>query len=287
MLRNIAPLICSKCRTATQEHAFSKAATALENFFFKSNSSGLMTITGVAGSGKSFVSSKFAIFASLLLDDQDYAYDSPEAVLIRESEHLQSDFAKSVMSLEKAVVLSSDDPQHQKSSEGFTASRKKRVHTLAYSGAAAGVLGGFTIHHALGLNRNQLSADVARGILDLPMYKSSSLDSFWEGIKAIVIDEIYFCDASFLNVIHQRLCQIKQSTKPFGGLFVLVLGDPQQIKALSGDLSTTVLQKYLDVYTFIYSPASLLLACIGICLLPSTGRSDARFRKSRHLEFPL
>lgn len=233
--------IGSKCRTATQEHTFKKATTALENYYFQPDSPQVMVITGVAGSGKSFVSNKFATFASLLLRDNDYPYDSSEATLQRESMNLDSSFSRTVADLNSAengtttTNGTSGGGDNRGTFQGHAF--KKRVHTVAYSGAAAGVAGGYTIHHALGLTRTQLSSsDVARGITDLPLYQNTALDIFWQDIKAIVIDEVYFCDAAFLNIIHQRLCQIKKThDKQFGGLFVLLIGDPQQIKALRGE----------------------------------------------------
>lgn len=120
------------------------------------------------------------------------------------------------------------------------------MHKVAYSGAAAGVVGGHTIHRALGLTRKQLTADVRNGILDLPNFGSNpALTSFWEHIKVLALDEVYFCDAAFIYIIHQRLCQLKKRFDvPFGGLFLVMLGDPQQIKALSGE----PLYKYIYYY---------------------------------------
>lgn len=186
-----------------------------------------MILAGVAGAGKSHISDKLSAFASLLLGDDDYPYDSPEAILKRNTDNLNSDFAKTVANLENCTT----SPPTQSSN-----SVKNRVRTLAYSGAAAGVAKGHTIHHALGFSK-QLSSDILNGILDLPPLKSSdALELFWKYTKVLILDEFYFCDAAFLYIISQRLCQItKRFDKPFGGLFVLFIGDPQQIKALSGE----------------------------------------------------
>lgn len=212
------------CKTATQEYALHTATTALEDYYFRPNSSQTMILTGVAGAGKSYVSDKFSSFASLLLNDTDHPYDSPEASLARQSEQLSSQFSRTVSNL------------HSDNSFNSSQVIKNRVRTVAYSGAAAGVAKGFTIHHALGFSQ-KLSSDVLSGITELPPLKNNAaLEEFWKYTKVLIIDEIYFCGAAFLYLVSQRLCQItRRFDKPFGGLFVLFIGDPQQIKPISGE----------------------------------------------------
>lgn len=115
---------------------------------------------------------------------------------------------------------------------------KTKVQTLAYSGAAAGVVGGFTIHSAIGFTIG-VSADIRKGVSDLPpLGNVKDVESLWRHIKCVVLDEVYFIDAAFLNVIHQRLCEITKVNKPFGGLFVIFSGDPTQKNPSPAFLST-------------------------------------------------
>ena len=59
--------------------------------------------------------------------------------------------------------------------------------------------------------------------------KLAVLREAFSSIKLIVIDEISMVGADTLLTIHRRLCDIMNTTKPFGGMSILAVGDLLQL----------------------------------------------------------
>lgn len=104
--------------------------------------------------------------------------------------------------------------------------RRNQVLVSAPTGAAAILIGGFTIHSLLLLPR--------RDNPDLQM-----LALLWEGVYYLIIDEVSMISANLLYDICTRLQQVKGQAaiaedRPFGGINVIFLGDFGQLKPVKG-----------------------------------------------------
>lgn len=101
-------------------------------------------------------------------------------------------------------------------------------HTLlvktAFTGVAASNTGGFTLHSALECAGRSMMSEMSEATL-------LRLQRDWESVKVLVIDEISFVSAASFNTISQRLGELfpSRSHLPFGGLHVLLCGDPFQL----------------------------------------------------------
>lgn len=98
------------------------------------------------------------------------------------------------------------------------------VLITAPTGTAAFNIGGMTLHSAFAINENiRLPyTPLGENILNTLRAKLSSL-------QILIIDEISMVDHKILTYIHGRLCQLKQSKKPFGNIAILAVGDFYQL----------------------------------------------------------
>ena len=98
---------------------------------------------------------------------------------------------------------------------------------LAFTGSAADLIGGQTIHKALGLPCNNSAVPLGDKMRDLRRIQLKEL-------KMIFIDEISLVGADTIYQIHFRLSkEIKQNCKDFGGCAMVFFGDQLQIKPVS------------------------------------------------------
>jgi len=95
-----------------------------------------------------------------------------------------------------------------------------KVAVAAATGRAAIVVGGHTLHHLAGIG-------VPRYVSDF--WKMSSRKEFWEGLDVLVIDEISMFSGEFLDNMDRHLRRIRKSDEPFGGLQLVLSGDPYQL----------------------------------------------------------
>jgi hypothetical protein len=96
--------------------------------------------------------------------------------------------------------------------------------TLAPTGKAAFLVGGNTIHSALHIPANQ-SLTYRR----LDHDSLNTLRTQIENIKLWFIDEISMCGTRLFSFIHQRLQEVHNHNKPFGGSSVIAFGDLYQL----------------------------------------------------------
>ena len=104
------------------------------------------------------------------------------------------------------------------------------------SGAAAGAVKGFTIHSALKFPLNMKSS-VELGTEDLPKLSASTRNALldaWRAVKVLIINESYTLPVQCLSLIDERLRALFNISNVFGGLFVVLVGDPRQIVPVSG-----------------------------------------------------
>ena len=64
--------------------------------------------------------------------------------------------------------------------------------------------------------------------------KFAKLQDAYENLKVLIIDEVSLLGADMLYKIHMRLCEIKRSKKPFGGISVILVGDLMQLAPVNG-----------------------------------------------------
>ena len=101
----------------------------------------------------------------------------------------------------------------------------RKVLLLAPTGKAAYHIKGTTIHSGLKIAPNQK--------LEHHTLSCSALNTLRNEIgslKLIFIDEISMVGFKMLNCINQRLKEVKQSPKPFGGISIIAVGDLFQLK---------------------------------------------------------
>lgn len=111
---------------------------------------------------------------------------------------------------------------NKKAGEDFTT---RNILLIAPTGKAAYHIQGNTIHSALKILPNQSLA-----------YKplsSSSLNTLRQQIgnlQMIFMDEVSMVGFRMLNCINQRLMEVMQCNKPFGGISLIAVGDLFQLK---------------------------------------------------------
>jgi hypothetical protein len=101
----------------------------------------------------------------------------------------------------------------------------QKVLLCAPTGKAAHNIGGNTIHSTFAI-------PVGKGFdfKPLDMQQLDSMRCKFFSLKVIFIDEISMVGKKMFNFINLRLQEIKGSSKPFGGVSVVVFGDLFQLK---------------------------------------------------------
>ena len=113
----------------------------------------------------------------------------------------------------------------------------------AFTGKAAHLVQGFTIHQMLNIIPNETK--------ELSNVALRSLQDRFKNIKFIIIDEYSMVGCKLFYLIDKRLRQAKNSDLPFGGLTVLLAGDYLQLvpvgdTALWHDDTLSVHQEIFD-----------------------------------------
>ena len=110
-------------------------------------------------------------------------------------------------------------------------SRTDVVKVLAPTGKAALNIGGQTLHAKDGL----LLPVTPNDEKDLTGESLNALQRNYKDIQVVVIDEYSFLSLTMLYWINRRLQQAKVNDLPFGGLCVLLTGDPAQLPPVGGN----------------------------------------------------
>jgi len=111
----------------------------------------------------------------------------------------------------------------------FLKGKGVEVGITASTGIAATHIGGMTIHSWSGIGINDSMSE--RDIRDL--FKKKHLGKRFKRTKVLVIDEVSMLHHFRLDMI-DRVCKMfKESTKPFGGMQVILVGDFFQLPPIS------------------------------------------------------
>ena len=98
----------------------------------------------------------------------------------------------------------------------------------AFSGIAGANIGGQTCHTAFSL-------DFGGRFLSLNDKKRAKLQNIMCNVRIVIIDEYSMLPSNMLYLIDARLREIKQrSHLPFGGVSVILFGDPMQLEPVKG-----------------------------------------------------
>jgi len=99
-----------------------------------------------------------------------------------------------------------------------------RVTLTAPTGSAAHNISGVTLHSAFLLPLGQ-----TKSYIRLSDEKRNGMRAKAGKLQLLIIDEISMVSCNILLQIHNRLCEIKGVTDPFGGISVIVFGDLFQL----------------------------------------------------------
>ena len=107
-------------------------------------------------------------------------------------------------------------------------SHSKEVIVTSTTGLTANAVGGTTVHSALNLPIGRRKLTPLRG------EALRILQDKYRNIDGMIIDEFSMLRAKELSFINDRLKQIKCNNKNFGGICVLLAGDPGQLPPVAG-----------------------------------------------------
>ncbi|WP_072314649.1 ATP-dependent DNA helicase [Agrococcus sp. Marseille-P2731] len=110
----------------------------------------------------------------------------------------------------------------------LTQSSRKQIIVCAPTGVAALNVGGQTIHSLLKLPLGVIA--------DAPLRQSAELKRMLGKLDLLVIDEISMVNADLMDAIDRSLRQARGvRSVPFGGVQVVMFGDPYQLAPVPGD----------------------------------------------------
>ena len=97
----------------------------------------------------------------------------------------------------------------------------------ATTGAASSLIEGSTVHSCLGFDFSSKHTSLSDKKRELKVEQLKNL-------KILIIDEFSMLKADILYRIHLRLSEIKHNNQYFGGVLVMLFGDPAQLKPVRG-----------------------------------------------------
>jgi DNA replication protein DnaC len=105
----------------------------------------------------------------------------------------------------------------------------ERVKVMAFSGKAGSNINGSTIHSALGINPK------SRDPLHVSAQKTLQLQSEFRDVDVLIIDEYTMISLDLFHLIDLR-CRLAKAKSDFvfGGMVIVLVGDPGQLPPVSG-----------------------------------------------------
>ena len=97
----------------------------------------------------------------------------------------------------------------------------------ATTGAASSLIEGSTVHSSLGFDFSSKHTSLSDKTREMRIEQMKNL-------RILVIDEFSMMKSDILYRIHLRLSELKHNTQYFGGVLVILFGDPAQLKPVRG-----------------------------------------------------
>ncbi|GMM28520.1 DNA helicase [Martiniozyma asiatica (nom. inval.)] len=109
---------------------------------------------------------------------------------------------------------------------------KEAIGISAPTGLAAANIGGETIHRLMGIGLGQ------EGLSDLALKikKNQRKHLTWKKLQVLIIDEVSMVDGELFSKLNQLAKLLRENTKPFGGIQVVLCGDFLQLPPVSKGL---------------------------------------------------
>jgi ATP-dependent exoDNAse (exonuclease V) alpha subunit len=124
-----------------------------------------------------------------------------------------------------------------KAIRGFCATLRFKTTVLAHTGVAASIIDGITVHTYFGIRNSQIT-------IKPNTVKWFEIDS----IRLLVIDEFSTINVMVLHEIDQFLRAVHGKTETyFGGVSVILMGDPGQLPAIETSIYDSDIYKAMDV----------------------------------------
>ncbi len=125
----------------------------------------------------------------------------------------------------------------------FRERTKKQIAVVAPTGVAALNVGGQTIHSFFGFNIGTRPGSVGK--------PTTSKRKLLAALDTIIIDEISMVRADLLDCIDQVLRAARPGNQPFGGVQLIMIGDPFQLPpVITNSEATAFKQAYAGPYFF-------------------------------------
>lgn len=107
------------------------------------------------------------------------------------------------------------------------------IGITASTGIAAKIIDGYTIHSWSGIEiveMKDLFEDVLKRVLNKP-----NIVKRWRLVNVLIIDEISLVDCKLFDFLNRIGMHIRNNSKPFGGIKLLIVGDFYQLPPVCGD----------------------------------------------------
>ena len=159
---------------------------------------------------------------------------------------------------------------------------RKRCVVLAPTGVAAVNAKGVTIHSFLQLPLCPYLPDVKELVTEYQMpdrYKSLSKEKIRivRSLDLLIIDEISMVRADLLDAVDMTLRRYRRSSKPFGGIQLLMIGDVQQLPPVVTDSEKPYIEQVYPSPFFFHSKALQRTPYVTIELKTVFRQQDSRF----------
>lgn len=162
----------------------------------------------------------------------------------------------------------------------------KRMIVVAPTGVAAINAGGVTIHSFFQLpfgpqiptnnNQQHSTASYGAGSSKLQRFSKEKINII-RSLDLLIIDEISMVRADLLDGIDSVLKRFRRTSKPFGGVQLLMIGDMQQLAPIARDNEWDILRNYYSTVYFFSSNALQKTTYISIELKHIFRQSDTIF----------
>ena len=164
----------------------------------------------------------------------------------------------------------------------IVATTAKRHVVLAPTGVAAINAGGVTIHSFFQLPFDPYLPDVKELVTEYQMpdrYKSLSKTklNIIRTLELLIIDEISMVRADLLDAIDMMLRRYRRSSRPFGGVQLLMIGDVHQLAPVVTETERPFMEKVYPTPYFFASKALQQINYVTIELTTVYRQQDAAF----------